>query len=254
MHQKSDQVHRIRANMESLNVTREEVESFLSVTSREYCCSSDVVGLCEKYGNVFDCGGHRGTGSGSGLGCGDGDLECSGRGYKVVIDRGACFLIYPGEEDIKTLNGHIVDFVGGKPTIITLINGIIAEGYIVGNDLTLNPCYLVRVGNTFTHGSTLEEAILRAGLKVRNRKPIEQLVQEFVDEFGTLDSRHKGMEYYVWHCVLTYSSQFMRDLFCRVNKIDLNQLYTVRQFLQMTANVYGGDVIRDIIAAYFSQD
>ena len=45
------------------------------------------------------------------------------------------------------------------PTIITHVVGNIAKGYIVGDDLSLEPCYVAKHDNYFAHGKTKEQAI-----------------------------------------------------------------------------------------------
>ena len=54
-----------------------------------------------------------------------------------------------GFGDIKALNGNIVDYIDSVPTIITQVRGNIACGHIVKKDLTLEPCYIAKVGNFF---------------------------------------------------------------------------------------------------------
>ena len=43
-----------------------------------------------------------------------------------------------------------------------------------------------------------------------------------------------------------------RDEFCKDNDIDLDKKYTVRYFLSITKNAYGGSVIDKILATYKS--
>ena len=44
-----------------------------------------------------------------------------------------------------------------------------------------------------------------------------------------------------------------RDEFCKAHGIDLEKKYTVRYFLDITKDSYGGEVIWQVIAAYSSQ-
>ena len=48
--------------------------------------------------------------------------------------------------------------VDGVQTIIKSVHDNIARGFILQNDLTLKPCYIVKEQNKFAHGSTLHEA------------------------------------------------------------------------------------------------
>ena len=193
--------------MESVISTREEVLLFLSI--------NPICGYGDGYGD--------------GYGYGDGD------GYGS------------GYYNIKALNGNIVDYIDSVPTIITQVRDNIACGYIVKDDLTLSPCFIAKVGNSFAHGNTLKEAVADAEAKEMGEMPIEERIEKFIEVFGSLDSEHTGKEFYDWHHILTGSCRMGRDKFCEENGIDLTKKYSVRYFLQITKNSYGGDIIKQII-------
>ncbi len=203
--------------MESVIATREEVQCFLSI---------------QRFG--------------SGSGYGDGD----GEGYEFFFGYGYS----RGNCDMQALNGNVVDNVDSLPTIITQVSGNFAKGYIVNKDLTLESCYIAKVGNSFAHGKTLKEAFTDAVEKEMKKTPIKERIKKFVALFGSLDSEHAGKEYYNWHNILTGSCRMGRDEFCKAHGIDLEKKYTVRYFLDITKDSYGGHVIRQNIATYFSQD
>ena len=165
--------------------------------------------------------------------CGYGDGYGDGYGY--------------GDVDIKALNGNIVDYIDSVPTIITQVRDNIACGYIVKDDLTLSPCFIAKVGNSFAHGNTLKEAVADAEAKEMGEMPIEERIEKFIEVFGSLDSEHTGKEFYDWHHILTGSCRMGRDKFCEENGIDLTKKYSVRYFLNITKNSYGGDIIKQII-------
>ena len=147
-----------------------------------------------------------------------------------------------------------MDYIDDVPTIITQVRGNIACGYIVKQDLTLDACYIAKVGNSFAHGKTLKDAIADVEAKEMERLPIKERIGKFQEVFGSLDSEHTGKEYYNWHHILTGSCRMGRDGFCKAHDIDLENKYTVRYFLDITKDSFGGDVIWQIIAAYSSQD
>ena len=249
--------------MESLNVrvTREEVQRFLSI----------------KTNIGYGCGSGKGTDCGSGYGYGDGDGYGPGSGYRTGSGGGdvynygnGCgdsngsgggdgFSKGYGSEDgsgeggdvsvmnIKTFNGHIIDYIDGVPTIITNIHNNVAIGFIIGFDMTLIPCYVAKAGNSFAHGKTLKDAVKDAEAKEMGEMPIEERIEKFIEVFGSLDSEHMGEEFYDWHHILTGSCRMGRDKFCEENGIDLTKKYSVRYFLQITKNSYGGDIIKKII-------
>ena len=249
--------------MESLNVrvTREEVERFLSVKiiNGEGCgCGlGDGYGYGGRYGygSGYGPGSGYNTGSGGGgsydygngfgdsNGSGDGDGLCCGYGSSDGSGEGGGANIYA----IKTFNGHIIDYIDSVPTIITHIHNDVASGFIIGFDMTLIPCYVAKVGNSFAHGKTLKDAVEDAQAKEMGEMPIEERIEKFIEVFGSLDSEHTGKEFYDWHHILTGSCRMGRDKFCKENGIDLTKKYSVRYFLNITKNSYGGDIIKQII-------
>ena len=250
--------------MESLNVsvTREEVERFLSVkkfygygygkSNSSYSQDSSGYGSGYDYGSGYGtgsggggsydygngCGHSNGSGDGSGFSEGSGSEDGSGEGGDVSV------------MNIKTFNGHIIDYIDGVPTIITNIHNNVAIGFIIGFDMTLIPCYVAKAGNSFAHGKTLKDAVKDAEAKEMGEMgemPIEERIEKFIEVFGSLDSEHTGKEFYDWHHILTGSCRIGRDAFCKENGIDLTKKYSVRYFLNITKNSYGGDIIKEII-------
>lgn len=229
--------------MNSVKVTREEVERFLSVQQPIY--SSDYgysSGLGRGDGSGF--GSNDGCGFGSGNSSGPGFGEGSGFGYG---DISAYSSVRGG---IKVLNGNIVDYIDNIPTIITQVHGNIACGYIVQNFPTLESCFIAKVDNFFAHGKTLKEAVANAKAKRMRKIPIEEQIEKFIKVLGPLDSEHTGKEFYDWHHVLTGSCEMGRDAFCKIHNIDLTKMYSVRYFLDITEETYGGNVIKSIKEEY----
>ena len=231
--------------MESVIATREEIERFLTV--QKYNRDSDSgnnydYGFSSGYDNGSGFGGGYGSGfsngSGQGDGVGSGDGSVSGDGF-------GC-----GRSDIHALNGNVVDYIDNVPTIITQIHSNVARGYIINDDLTLQSCYIAKVGSFFAHGKTLKDAIVDAEAKETEKLPIEKQIEKFIEVFGSLDSEHIGKKFYDWHHILTGSCKMGRDEFCKSHSIDLTQKYSVRYFLDITEKSYGGDVIKRIRETY----
>ena len=247
--------------MESVRVTREEVERFRSIKIIDGC------GYCKSYGS--GCGYSKGDGFGSGYGDGLGLSDGDGFGFGLYLGSGdghingsgdgSGFSDGDGSEDgdgeggdvsvmnIKTFNGHIVDYIDSVPTIITHIHNNVASGFIIGFDMTLIPCYVAKAGNYFAHGETLKAAVIDAQAKEMYTMSIKERIEKFIEVFGSLDSEYTGKEFYDWHHILTGSCRMGRDKFCKENGIDLTKKYSVRYFLNITKNSYGGDIIKQII-------
>lgn len=254
--------------MENIRVTREEAKRFLSIINDYYDTLDDCI-VIGDWGNGNGDGLIKGDGYGDGYGVGSGDSEgygfCS-NSFSVDSDFGygcgfgsAGYGRSDGSGDdsagceyggIKTLNGNIVDYIDYVPSIITQVHGNIACGYIVKADLTLESCFIAKVGNSFAHGKTLKNAVADAKAKEAKRLPIEKRIEKFREVFGSLDSEHTGKEFYEWHHILTGSCKMGRDEFCKSHNIDLTQKYSVRYFLQITKEAYGKNIIKLIEKAY----
>lgn len=245
--------------MESVRVTREEVERFLSVKTINGSGSGCGYGYGYGYGGGYGYGDGDGGGDGYRDGYGFGEYLGSGDGHSNGSGDGSGFSEGSGSEDgsgkggdvsvmnIKTFKGHIVDYIDYVPTIITNIHNNVASGFIIGFDMTLIPCYVAKAGNYFAHGKTLKDAVKDAEAKEMGEMPIEERIEKFIEVFGSLDSEHTGKEFYDWHHILTGSCRMGRDKFCKENGIDLTKKYSVRYFLNITKNSYGGDIIKQII-------
>ena len=248
--------------MESVIATREEVQGFLSIQNNSGYGDGygsgygygygdgDGSGSGSGYGDRYGSGYGYGYGDGYGSGYGDGDGYGYGSGYGYGYGDGDGYGSGSGYGYIKSINGNIVDYIDDVPTIITQVRGNIACGYIVKKDLTLDSCFIAKVGNSFAHGKTIKDAVADAEAKEMENMPVEERIKKFMEVFGSLDSEHTGKEFYDWHYILTGSCRMGRDEFCKAHDIDLEKKYTVRYFLNITKNSFGSDVIKLIREAY----
>ena len=244
--------------MESVISTREEVQNFLSIQRPIYGSCGSGFGFSDYSGDGYGDGSGQGyaskDGSGFGNSCGSGYSNFFGYGFGCICGRG-CEKSDGYDEgsycgNILTFNGNIVDNVDMLPTIIIQVKNNFAKGYIIKDDLTLESCYIAKIGNFFAHGKTLKEAFTDAAEKEMKKMPIKERIKKFVALFGSLDSEHIGKEYYDWHHILTNSCQMGRDKFCEAHDIDLSKKYTVKYFLDITKNSYGSNIIKLVREAY----
>lgn len=248
--------------MESVIATREEVQNFLSIKPPIYGSCGSGFGFSDYSGCGYGDGSGQGyaskDGSGFGNGCGSGYSNFFGYGFGCVCGRG--FDKSDGYDEgsycnnILTFNGNIVDNVDMLPTIIIQVKNNFAKGYIIKDDLTLESCYIAKIGNFFAHGKTLKDAVSDVVKKQGKNMSIEERIKNFVKIFGSLNSEHTGKEYYDWHHFLTGSCQMGRDKFCKAHNIDLSKKYTVKYFLDITKNSYGSNVIKLVREAYENMD
>ena len=189
---------------------------------------------------------HSGSGFGDGSGSGDGSGFGSGYGYGSGYGSGNGY----GSGDgygIKKYNKDTVYLIDGVQTIITSIIRNIAKGYILQGDLTLTPCYVAKGDEFFAHGKTSREALNSLTEKILDNKPIEERIEAFVFEFPSLEEKYAAKTLYKWHHILTGSCDVGRRSFCEDHGIDLeNDTFSVVEFIELTINSYGGDVIREL--------
>ena len=172
-----------------------------------------------------------GDGSGYGSGYGDGDGSGSGDG-----------------SGIKRFCGESVYRVDGVNTLIHSVHGNVAHGAMLNRDLTLTPCYIVKQDNTFAHGETLREAMEELRDKLFEDMPEDERIDTFLQETDR-EKAYPTQYFYDWHHRLTGSCDMGRKRFARDHGVDLEHgMMTLTEFLELTKDAYGGDVIRKVIS------
>ena len=216
------------------------INRFLSVSS------GDGSGDGSGYGYGDGSGYGYGYGYGDGYGDGDGDGDGYGYGYGYGSGSG-----HGSGHGIAKYNGRRVYMIDGVHTLIDSVHGNYALGHIILNDLSLQPCFIAKVGNYFAHGDSPRHAFADAKSKYDSNKPIEERIEDFIKQYPMLDSVAEHSDLYRWHNVLTGSCTFGRDAFAKEHGLDKNVgTMTVRGFIELTRNAYGGDVIRRLEASY----
>ena len=173
-----------------------------------------------------------------GDGSGDGDVygDVYGSGYGDVYGDG-----------IEKINGQKVYPIDNTPTLIDSVHGNYARGSILNSDLTLSPCYIAKCGDYFAHGETLKEAVEDATEKYAKNQPVEGRIRVFNEKYPDRNKKVPAMELFNWHHILTGSCLMGRKNFCKNRGIDYeNEEYTVNEFIALTENAYGGDVIKQL--------
>lgn len=149
---------------------------------------------------------------------------------------------------IKTVSGHSVEYIDGIPTIITTIKGDLAKGYIVDPaDFSKKPCYVARSGYAFAHGDTARKAAKALEEKLLAEMSVDERIAEFIKAGFKLDSEYPVKTFFYWHGRLTGSCENGRLAFAKTNGLDVESgTMTTRQFIQITKNAFGGEVISRI--------
>ena len=217
----------------------EKIKAFLSISD----------GSGSGYGS--------GSGSGYGSGSGDGSGDGSGYGYGSGSGDGSGYGSGYGDGDgygsgsgsgsgsgIKNFNGEPVYRIDGVNTLIRSVRGNVARGAILNEDLTLTTCYIAKQDNMFAHGATLRDAMEALRDKLFEDMPEEERIETFLRETDR-EKAYPTQYFYDWHHRLTGSCDMGRKQFARDHGVDLERgMMTLREFLELTKDAYGGDVIR----------
>lgn len=237
----------------------EEIEKFLAIDNgygdglgsgnkfgsggnKNYCGYG--AGICSGRGYLEFDGYGSDVGDGDEYNCGHGDGYGSGAGYETGDGS--------GDGEISLFNGDKVYNIDNTPTIIKSVRGNVARGFILMQDFTLSPCYIVKDGNKFAHGSTLHEAYSSLREKLFDDTSEEEKLSAFTDKFPKYDNKlYPASELFEWHHHLTGSCLQGRKVFCKNKGIDINKdMFTVRQFVRLTSSDYGGDIISKLPERY----
>ena len=144
---------------------------------------------------------------------------------------------------LKSINGKKVYMVDGVATTISHIHGNTAKGTIVNNDLTETPCYIVKEGKYFAHGETLAKANASLQDKLFEEMPTEERIAAFW-ECHKKGVKYPTKDFFEWHHKLTGSCLMGRQQFAKDHGVDLEGEMTVSEFIKLTKNAFGGEIIR----------
>ena len=176
-----------------------------------------------------------GSGDGYGYGYGDGSDSGSGSGYG---------------SGVKVVNGNKVYMVDNTLTIFKSIRENVAQGFIVQSDLQLKPCFIVKENNKFAHGDTLRDAFASLQEKLYDDSTEEERIEAFKKKFPEYDVKYDNGDLFTYHHVLTGSCRMGRESFVSDRGLSLGGKTSIREFVELTQNAYGGDIIKKLPGAY----
>lgn len=204
--------------------------------------SGDVYG--DGYGNGRGNGYGSGYGDGWGFGNGSGDADdCgygSGYGSGYGCGRG---------NGIGKINNKVIYQIDTIPTIIEHILGNVAKGHMLNSDLTLTPCYIAKGNGHFAHGETLINAVESLRAKIFENMSPDEAISAFLEKFDP-NKTYTGHDFYKWHHYLTGSCEMGRDAFVKARGIDLDDTFTVNEFIAFCIDEYGGEIIQELKAKW----
>jgi hypothetical protein len=216
----------------------EQIREFLSIYSGYGSGDGSGYGYGSGSGSGDGSGYGYGSGSGSGDGSGYGDGSGSGSGDGSGSGYGY---------GIKTFNGDKVYIIDDIPTIIKHVHDNVAKGYILNDDFTLTETFVAKGNGKFAHGETLHEAFASLQEKLYDDSTEEERLEAFKKHFPDFTKKVSAKELFHWHHVLTGSCKQGRLSFCINKGIDIDKdAYTVHEFIELTQDSYGGDIIRKL--------
>ena len=237
---------------------KEKFREFLEVTSGygygdgsgtgSGYCSGTGSGYC--YGDGYGYGDGSGDGSGYGDGSGDGSVYGHGNGCGTGSGYGYGYGHGFQPKHIKAFCGKAVHKIDGVPTIIDRVHGNIAQGRILHKNMTTKKCYIARNDRYFAHGDTAREAMDALISKEFDGKPEEERIKAFRREFPETDKPYPNKSLFDWHNRLTGSCLAGRRAFVQDRGLSMDGKTTVREFIRMTENAYGGSTVRKLKKEY----
>ena len=196
------------------------------------------------YGSGYGSGYGDGSGYGSGYGDGSGDGSGSGSGSGDGSGYGSGY-----GSMIKMFFNYNVYMIDGIQTIIKSVRNNVAKGFILQSDLTLTPCYIIKQNNIFAHGETLHDAMRSLQEKLFENLSEEERIEEFV-KCHEKDKMYSNKDFFEWHNKLTGSCLAGRNAFVKDHCIDIDGESTVDEFIKLTENSYGGNIIKKLKEFY----
>ena len=167
-----------------------------------------------------------GYGDGYGYGDGSGDGYGSGSGIASFQDK----TVYQ---------------IDGVPTIIEQIKDSFAKGFILNSDFTMEPCWVAKGNGCFAHGGTIKEAREALRAKIFEDMDSEEAIAEFMKKFKK-GEKYPGTDFFEWHHYLTGSCLMGREAFVRNHNLNLDDLLTVDEFIELCENDYGSEIIKQL--------
>ena len=116
--------------------------------------------------------------------------------------------------------------------------------------MQLTPCFIVKENNKFAHGSTLRDAFTSLQEKLYDDSTEEERIEAFKKKFPFYEEKYDNKDLFTYHHVLTGSCRMGREEFVKGKGLSLDGKTSVREFVELTKNAYGGDIIKELPKAY----
>ena len=144
----------------------------------------------------------------------------------------------------------MVFYIDGIPTIIDKIRGNVAKCRMVSEiDFSTKLCYVAKNGKYFAHEETMRRAIESVQNKMYSNLNVEDKIKEFRNKFKN-NIKYSSQTFFKWHNILTGSCEAGRKYFIANNNVDMSKKYTVKEFIRICENSFGGSIIKKLKQYY----
>ena len=152
------------------------------------------------------------------------------------------------KEGLNTFLSKRVYYIDNIPChIYSIHNNIAKVGVIDIQDMSIDDCYIAKYENCFYHAKTMREAIIGAQKKYLSTIDVEKRIKMFKEKFNSKNKKYPAKDFYEWHTMLTGSCTYGKNQFVENERIDLKKdKFTVNQFIELTKNQYGSDIIQKL--------
>lgn len=150
---------------------------------------------------------------------------------------------------LTSYKGKRIHYIDGIPCYFLSVNKnlLFAKVMVINtNDFHASLQYVFKFNECFAHGDTLQGAKRDAERKYYSQLDVAERIATFNSTFKRY-VLYDAIQFYEWHSTLTGSCQSGKDLFIKQNNISLDSKMTVDDFISITINAYGGDIISRLL-------
>lgn len=189
--------------------------------------------LIKKFlsGDGYGYGYGNGDGNGDGNGNGNGDGNGYGDGVKL-----------------KTYKGKLVYYVDGIPCVFSTVNKnlLFAKVNVINiSDMSASQQFIYKFNGCFAHGYSLRDAKSEAENKYYSQLDVSERITAFNSSFKK-GVKYSAKQFYEWHTTLTGSCTPGKNMWISQRGINLDIEMTVEEFIDLTKDSYGGEIIRQL--------
>lgn len=153
-----------------------------------------------------------------------------------------------GDLHLTTYNGQPVYYIDDIPCYFISINKnlLFAKVVVINiSDFSITPQFVFKFNGCFAHGDTLKEAKRDAENKYYAQLDVSERISAFNKAFNR-GVKYDAQLFYDWHSTLTGSCETGKSMFIKQHAINLDSKLTVDEFISITKNAYGGEIIKQL--------